>query len=92
MLVHRRHTLSAFAIPCVETEPPGHHVDEPGGGCQRVGGLSVPPEFVVRGAGNPHGGSVTVFLSVLRRERQSFRTSETLGDGRFESSHAFEVC
>ena len=31
MLVHRRGILSALAIPCVETEPPGHHEDAPGG-------------------------------------------------------------
>ena len=31
VLVHRRHTLSAFAIPCVEPELPGHHGDAPGG-------------------------------------------------------------
>jgi len=31
MLVYRRHSLSASAPQCMETEPPGHHVDEPGG-------------------------------------------------------------
>jgi len=31
VLVHRRITLSAFTTPCVEAEPPGHHVDRPGG-------------------------------------------------------------
>ena len=30
MLVHRQHSLSAFAIRCVEIEPPGHHEDRTG--------------------------------------------------------------
>ena len=34
VLVYRRHTLSVSAPPCVETEPPGHRLDRPGGGSQ----------------------------------------------------------
>jgi hypothetical protein len=38
VLVHRRCRLSAFATPCVETEPPGHHVDS------RAVGVRVTPD------------------------------------------------
>ena len=46
VLVHRRHTLSAFAAPCVETEPPGHHWDSRAAS-QWMLGSGVAPELIV---------------------------------------------
>jgi len=51
VLVHRRCRLSALAIPCVETEPPGRHWDNRAGS-QWVRGSGVAPVLFVHGVGN----------------------------------------
>ena len=58
---------------------------------QWMRGSGVPPVIVVLGVGNQWVRAVTVFLHHLRQKRQSFRTSEALGDGRFERTHAFKI-
>ena len=46
---------------------------------QSMRGLGVPPELVVEGVGNEWESTVTLFLVLLRNERQCFRTSEAFG-------------
>ena len=64
VLVHRGTTLSASAILCVETAPPGHHEDEPGGGCQWLRRSGVPPDFIMAGARNKWSHPVAIVLQV----------------------------
>ena len=59
---------------------------------QWMRGSGVPPDFIVRGAGNEWVRAVTQFLLRLRPERDPVRMGIYFCIGLFVRSHAFVVC
>ena len=59
---------------------------------QRMRGLGVPPDLIVPGVGNVHGGSAPVFRRLFRYERDPVGMCIHLCTGGFARAHALEVC